>query len=150
MVWLIPSGEVSEAQMQAITMHTKAMGGYTLRTVTDMGSLMEKVLISDAGLDDVVLEMCKYVTKLEMVQTTVGVDQKDEFMASVFHFYRSEGEDDARILTFMYGLDGQMLGVNIGWNVYRDCQGILDRNPQIRPADGFARIDADWLASVMA
>ena len=110
MVWLIPSGEVSESQMQAITMHTKAMGGYTLRRVNDMGSLMEKVLICDAGLDDIVLEMCKYITKLEMTQTTIGQEQKDEFMASTFHFYKSEGEEDERILTFMYGLGGQMHG----------------------------------------
>ena len=40
-----------------------------------------------------------------------------------------------------------MLGVNIGWNVYQDCSGILQRNPQIRPADGFEKIDAAWLAS---
>ena len=136
--------------MKAITMHTKAMGGYTLRIVCDMGSLMEKVLIADAGLDDVVLEMCKYVTKLEMVQTTIGVDQKDEFMASVFHFYKSEGEDDARVLTFMYGMGGQMQGVNIGWNVYKDCEGILERNPQIKPEEGFAQVDATWLASKLA
>ena len=147
MFWLIPAGEISESQMQAITMHTKAMGGYTLRRVNDMGTLMEKVLIAEAGLDDVVLEMCKYVTKLEMVQKSVGAEQKDEFMASVFHFYRSEGEGDERVLTFMYALDGQMLGVNIGWNVYQDCAGILERNPQLRPADGFEKIDADWLGS---
>ena len=147
MFWLIPAGEISESQMQAITMHTKAMGGYTLRRVNDMGTLMEKVLIAEAGLDDVVLEMCKYVTKLEMVQKSVGAEQKDECMASVFHFYRSEGEGDERVLTFMYALDGQMLGVNIGWNVYQDCAGILERNPQIRPADGFEKIDADWLGS---
>ena len=150
MVWLLPAGEISETQMQAITMHTKAMGGYTLRRVNDMGSLMEKVLITDAGLDDIVLEMCKYVTKLEMLQKSVSAEQKDEFMAATFHFYKSEGEDDARILTFMYGLDGQMLGVNIGWNVYQDCAGILERNPQIRPADGFEKIDAEWLASKLA
>ena len=150
MVWLIPSGEVSETQMQAITMHTKAMGDYTLRRVNDMGSLMEKVLVTDAGLSDVVLEMCKYVTKLEMVQTTIGEDHKEEFMSSVFHFYKSEGEDENRILTFMYALDDQMHGVNIGWNVYQDCAGILQRNPQIKPADGFSRIDADWLSSVLA
>ena len=108
MVWLIPAGEISETQMQAITMHTKAMGGYTLRRVNDMGSLMEKVLISEEGLDDVVLEMCKYVTKLEMIQKSIGAEQKDEFMAATFHFYKSEGEGDERILTFMYGMDGQM------------------------------------------
>ena len=150
MVWLIPAGEISETQMQAITMHTKAMGGYTLRRVNDMGSLMEKVLIAEAGLDDVVLEMCKYVTKLEMIQKSVGAEQKDEFMAATFHFYKSEGEGDERLMTFMYGLDGQMLGVNIGWNVYQDCAGILERNPQVKPADGFAKIDAEWLNSVLA
>lgn len=150
MVWLIPAGEISEAQMQAITMHTKAMGGYTLRRVNDMGTLMEKVLVAEAGLDDIVLEMCKYVTKLEMLQKSVPAEQKDEFMASTFHFYRCEGEGDERIITFMYALDGQMLGVNIGWNVYQDCAGILERNPQIRPEEGFAKIDAEWLASKMA
>ena len=150
MVWLIPEGEISETQMQAITMHTKAMGGYTLRRVNDMGSLMEKVLVSDAGLDDVVLEMCKYVTKLEMLQKSVPAEQKDEFMAAEFHFYRSEGEGEGRILTFMYALDSQMLGVNIGWNVYQDCAGILERNPQVRPDDGFAKVDAAWLGSKLA
>ena len=150
MVWLIPSGEISETQMQAITMHTMAMGGYTLRRVNDMGSLMEKVLIVEAGLDDVVLEMCKYVTKLEMVQKSVSAEQKDEFLASNFHFYRCEGEGDDRLLTFMYALDGQMLGVNVGWNVYQDCSGILERNPQVKPEDGFARVDAEWLSSVLA
>lgn len=150
MIWLIPSGEISEAQMQAITMHTKAMGGYTLRRVNDMGTLMEKVLVAEAGLDDIVLEMCKYVTKLEMLQKSVPAEQKDEFMASTFHFYRCEGEGDERIITFMYALDGQMLGVNIGWNVYQDCAGILERNPQIRPEEGFAKIDAEWLSSKMA
>ena len=150
MVWLIPSGEISETQMKAITMHTKAMGGYTLRVVCDMGSLMEKVLINETGLDDVVLEMCKYVTKLEMVQKSVSAEQKEEFLASNFHFYRSEGDGDDRLLTFMYALDGQMLGVNVGWNVYQDCSGILERNPQVKPEDGFARVDADWLSSVLA
>ena len=147
MVWLIPEGEISETQMKAITMHTKAMGGYTLRRVNDMGSLMEKVLITDAGLDDVVREMCKYVTKMEMLQKIVSAEQKDEFMATEFHFYRSEGEGEGRVLTFMYAFDGQMLGVNIGWNVYQDCAGILERNPQVRQDEGFAKVDADWLSS---
>ena len=147
MVWLLPEGELSETQMQAITMHTKAMGGYTLRRVDDMGSLMEKVLINEAGLDDVVIEMCKYVTKLEMVQRSVGEDQREEFMASAFHFYRAEGDGEERLFTFMYALEGKMQGVNIGWNVYHDCAAILARNPQMKPAEGFSRIDSGWLSS---
>ncbi len=150
MFWLMPKGEISETQMKAITLHTKAMGGYTLRRVNDMGSLMEKVLVAEAGLDDAVLEMCKYVTKLEMVQKNIGAEQKEEFMASAFHFYRCEGEGDERLITFSYALDGQMFGMNIGFNVYQDCAGILERNPQMKPADGFERIDADWLSSKLA
>ena len=146
MVWLMPEGEISESQMHAITMHTKAMGGYTLRRVKDMGSLMEKVLIRDAELDDVVLEMCKYVTKLEMVQKIVDQEKKDAFMASVFHFYKADDE----IITFMYGQDGQMMGVNVGMNVYQDCSGILERNPQMKAAEGFEKIDAEWLAVRLA
>lgn len=150
MVWLIPSGEVSETQMQAITMHTKAMGGYTLRRVKDMGSLMEKVLINEAGLDDIVLEMCKFVTKHEMIQKNIGQDKREAFLATTFHFYKCEGEENERILTFMYGFEGQMSGVNVGWNVYQDCEGILSRNPQIKPADGFSQINADWLSERLA
>ena len=146
MVWLMPEGEISESQMHAITMHTKAMGGYTLRRVNDMGSLMEKVLIRDAELDDVVLEVCKYVTKLEMVQKIVDQEKKDAFMASVFHFYKADDE----IITFMYGQDGQMMGVNVGMNVYQDCSGILERNPQMKAAEGFEKIDAEWLAVRLA
>ena len=146
MVWLMPEGEISESQMHAITMHTKAMGGYTLRRVNDMGSLMEKVLIRDAELDDVGLEMCKYVTKLEMVQKIVDQEKKDAFMASVFHFYKADDE----IITFMYGQDGQMMGVNVGMNVYQDCSGILERNPQMKAAEGFEKIDAEWLAVRLA
>ena len=158
MVWLMPEGDISETQMKAITLHTKAMGGYTLRRVKDMGSLMEKVLVNDAGLDDVAVEMCKYVTKLEMVQKMVGQEQKDAFMASVFHFYRCSSDDagsdqkagEGSLLTFMYGMDGQMMGVNVGWNVYQDCMGILERTPQMRPAEGFELIDSAWLASKLA
>lgn len=149
MIWLMPEGDISEAQMQAITMHTKAMGGYTLRRVSDMGSLMEKVLIHDAGLDDVAVEMCKYVTKLEMVQKMVDQQKKDIFMSSVFHFYRCNTEEDSMI-TFMYGMDGQMMGVNVGWNVYQDCIGILERNPQMKASEGFERVDAEWLNSKLA
>ncbi len=147
MVWLIPEGDISESQLAAITMHTKAMGGYTLRRVNNMGALMEKVLVHEAGLDDAVLEMCKYVTKMEMLEKLPDRSLMDEFLSCTFNFYKIEGEDEGRLITFMYGLDGKMLGVNIGWNVYEDCAGILERNPIIKPADGFEKIDADWLYS---
>lgn len=145
MVWLIPDDSVSETQMKAIENHTKAMGDYTLRTVSDMGSLMEKVLIHDAALDDVVIEMCKYVTKMEMASKAGSQQAAQELMNATFHFYRLNGEDGT--ITFMYPGNGQMVRVDIGCNVYEDAEGILQRNPHVRPEPGFARIDAGWLSS---
>ena len=148
MVWLVSDDNISETQMQAIANHTKAMGGYTLRLVDNMGGLMEKVLINDAGLDDVVIEMCKFVTKMEMA----GKMEKSaaaSFIDTPFHFYRLRGEDDGRLITFMYPADGGMTGVDIGYNVSEDCQGIVERNPHIKPGSGFERIDASWLNSIM-
>lgn len=155
MLWLVPDGKISETQMQAITNHTKAMGGYTLRLVRDMGELMEKVLIFDAGLDDVVIELCKWVTKREMTSTSgkeTKLEEKqnnDEISAATFHFYKVEGEGDGSAIIMSYASKGQMVGMKIGWNVYEDCEGIIRRNPSVRPADGFARVDAKWTESVV-
>ena len=71
-------------------------------------------------------------------------------MKAKFNFYRIEGEADERMITLMFPQDGQMSGVNIGWNVYQDCEGILSRNPHIRPGEGFVNVDADWLATMLA
>ncbi len=149
MVWLVEGDDVSETQMQAIANHTKAMGGYTLRIVPDMGSLMEKVLIMDAGLEDTAIEMCKYVTKMEMASKLGDNAKAAGLFSSTFHFYRTEGEGDDRLMTFMYPLDGKMLGINIGINVYYDCLGILERNPHAKPGDGFIKIDSSWIDSII-
>lgn len=155
MLWLVPDGKISETQMQAITNHTKAMGGYTLRLVRDMGELMEKVLIFDAGLDDAVIELCKWVTKREMTSTSgkeTKLEEKqnnDEISAATFHFYKVEGEGDGRAIIMSYASKGQMVGMKIRWNVYEDCEGIIRRNPSVRPAEGFVRVDSHWLESVV-
>ena len=35
--------------------------------------------------------------------------------------------------------------INVGFNVYEDARGILQRNPSVRPAEGFAQVDKDWI-----
>ncbi len=144
MVWVAPSGDVSETQMQAISNHTKAMGGYELRLAADSGDLIEKILIDEAGLDDVVVEICKYVLKMEMASKQ-GADPHS--LASLpVHFYRLGDASGERFLTFIYPSGSQMSQINVGYNVYEDCCGILERNPQIKPGDGFQRIDASWVS----
>ena len=89
--------------------------------------------------------MCKYVTKMEMASKAGSQQAAQELMNATFHFYRLNAESGT--ITFMYPGNGQMVRVDIGCNVYEDAEGILQRNPHVRPEPGFARIDAGWLSS---
>ena len=108
--------------------------GYTGRQVRTPGDLIEKTKIFDAGLDDIVIEMCKFVTCREL--------KKDVAL----RFVRLDGADGE--MTFTYPQQGEMQLVAVGINVYEDCAGILHRNPQIREsAGGLALVDQEWLGS---
>lgn len=134
MVWLLP-GE--EQPPQAVEEAVKELEGYTLRRVKDVGELIEKVNIHDAGLEDSVLEMCKWVTRRELAAKNPAA------ATAALKFLRMEGADNELVLAFP--LDGQMQVVNVGFNVYEDARGILLRNPAVRPAPGFAQVDAAWI-----
>ena len=144
MIWLLPEGAVPEETVKAVeaSLETAAetLGEYTLRRVGDVGSLIEKVNIFDSGLDDAVMEMVKYVTKMELAEKGGGKPVADV----PFKFYRIEGPDNE--ITFTYPAEGQMQGVLVGFNVYEDCAGILRRNPSMKPKSGFPIIDQDWIS----
>jgi len=144
MIWLLPTGEVldpgTESGMESVAME---LDDYTLRRVDDIGSLMEKVNIFDADLNDMVIEMCKYVTKMELCEKTPG--KRAEILAAPFKFYRLDGADSEIRMSFP--MDGNMHGINIGFNVYEDCCGILQRNPVLEEkAKGPVQIDQAWIA----
>ena len=135
MIWLLPEGLVPEEKVEAIGRQIEASSdlpeGYVFRRVTDVGSLIEKVNIFDAGLDDTVIEMCKYVTKMELAEKGGGKDILDTSMK----FFRTDGPDGD--LEFSYPGDG---------NVYGDCAGIIRRNPSMKPSGGFPVVDQAWIA----
>lgn len=133
MVWMLPFGEPEGPEKEAIMNQTRAMGDYRLRIVSNSGDLMEKVIISEAGLDDRCIELVKYVAGNELPDV------------SKLHFYRMQ--DD--VMVFSGIKNGKMEGFGFGINVYEDCQGILSRNEAIAREEGFAHIDAGWVASIM-
>ena len=146
MIWHIPENSVPEEQIASVTVQLKDLEGYTLRRVDDIGSLIEKVNLFDAGFDDIVIEMCKYVVKMELTAPAEGTsapDKAETVRQAPFKFYKLDGADND--LIFSYPLDGQMHGIKIGFSVYEDCRGIVSRNPGMIPDPGFARIDAAWL-----
>lgn len=143
MVWLLPEGALPESQEKALeaALTADSPEGYTLRRVGDVGSLIEKVNIHEAGLEDTVIEMCKYLTRLELSEK--DKENSAAIMAAPMKFYRFEGADSAII--FSYPLSGKMQGASVGFNVYEDCRAILARNPSVTIPPGFARIDTPWL-----
>lgn len=147
MVWLLQDENISQSQMHSISLHAKAIGNYTLRRVTDTGSLMEKVLIFDCGLDDVTIELCKYVLKMELASKSSDEESARKILQMNLHFFRLNDSGDGKSVTFVYPEDGQMKNYTIGYNVYEDCCGILQRNPRIKPAEGFVKIDSEWLSA---
>lgn len=146
MVWLLQDENLSETQMHSISLHAKAIGNYTLRRVTDTGSLMEKVLIFDSGLDDVTVELCKYVLKMELASKSSDEESAKKILQMHLHFFRLDQSEDSKSITFVYPEEGQMKNYIIGYNVYEDCTGILQRNPQIKPSEGFEKVDSGWLS----
>ena len=148
MLWLLPRDKEDTAEMDAIARHARSLGGYTLRICPDLGSLIEKILILNAGLDDVAVEICKYVIRGEWAQQPQGDGQAPAAAPSAdtpLHFHHLE-EDQ---LLFSYPANGQMASLTLGKNVYADALGILSRNPALRPAEGFQRVDAEWLSTVI-
>ncbi len=142
MIWLLPEGLLPEDKVEAIGRQIESSSeypeGYVFRRVTDAGSLIEKVNIFDSGLDDTVIELCKYVTRMELAEK----GGNDEILDAPLKFYRMDGPDND--LEFSYPSAGKMLGIRIGFNVYGDCAGILRRNPSMKPSGGFLRIDREW------
>lgn len=141
MLWLTPEDKPSLGEKMDTL--GKELRAYTLRRVLDTGSLIEKVNIFDAGLDDMVVEMCKYVTKMELCEKA-GTDTA-QITDAAFKFYKMRGADNE--LVFSFPMDGKMQGVTVGFNVYEDCTGIIGRNKSISESvRGFARVDSEWLS----
>ena len=137
MVWLLPDGYEPPA---AVADAVKDLPGYTLRRVKEAGELIEKVCIADAGLEDTVMEVCKWVTRHELAA------KNPEAAEAPLKFLRLEGADHDLVMAFP--LSGAMNVINVGFNVYEDASGILSRNPSIVPAPGFSEIDATWANSI--
>ena len=100
----------------------------------------------DCGLDDVTVELCKYVLRMELAAKATNGEEAKKIMQMHLSFFRMDGTGDSRSMNFIYPEDGQMKNISIGFNVYEDCCGILSRNPGIKPSEGFEKVDSEWLS----
>lgn len=136
LIWMSDGDRSVEEQMDRTVRGEEGLKDYTARMVDTPGDLIEKIMIFEAGLDDVAMEMCKYIVRGDIGK---DVDLK---------FYSAGGADHE--LTFTYPENGQMQLVQAGFSVYEDCAGIVKRNPDIiKGADGLARIDRAWMEAFL-
>lgn len=143
MVWLTLGSKELEEKINEAYSRLEGLEEYVMRFVDDAGSFIEKIKIFDAGLDDMAMEMTKYVTKMELCDS--HKDRAQEILPAPFKFLSMSGPDNE--ITLAYPLDSQMQMVTTGFNVYEDCRGIIKRNPgTTSAAPGFHKIDADWTA----
>jgi len=135
MVWLSDGSVDTESRMNAAVV-AEGLEGYSCRIVDTPGQMIEKVKIFDSGLDDMTLEMAKFVTRQEL--------GKDVDLL----FFGLDGADNE--ITLTYPEAGQMQLVRIGFNVYEDCAGILLRNPDIKKsATGLCRVDRRFIEAFL-
>ena len=131
LIWLSDGIPEVEARMAETVSGEAGLADYTARMVDTPGDLMEKIKIYDAGLEDVPMEICKFVVRQEMDK---DVDLK---------FFRMEGADHRILLT--YPENGEMQIIGSGFSVYEDAAGIMRRNPQLKTS-GMVRVDRRWLS----
>lgn len=145
MLWLLPPDKETaqpSGLLQRLEEITSTLPDYTFRKVEDVGSLIEKVKILDLDLEDTVIEMCKYITAMELSEKE-STERRKQFLDSTFRFNGMDGPDND--LVFSFPLDGHMQSVHTGFNVYEDCAGIISRNPSVKTGEGFSLIDRSWV-----
>lgn len=149
MIWLLPEAVNLEAETKILSLWSsiqadEGMQDYTFRRVSDAGSLIEKVRIAEAGMEDTAIEMCKYVTAMELSQQEKNPQLSAALSSIALRFHSMEGPDN--LMKFVFSLDGAMHSVDVGFNVYEDCRAILGRNPGVLPSGPFPVVDAEWVA----
>ena len=82
---------------------------------------------------------------MELAAKASSEQQKQEFEQLPMNFFKTGNDGSDGFITLTFPSEGKMLGLNIGMNVYDDCKAILERNPDIKVEEGFAKVDRDWL-----
>lgn len=136
LAWLGNGQKELEDQMVA-AFEEQELENYTARMVDSPGELLEKIKIFEAGLDDITMELCKFITRQDLEK---NVDLK---------FFGLDGPDHT--ITFAYPENGQMQMAETGFEVYEDCAGIIRRNPAVTEnARGLVRVNREWLERFIA
>lgn len=110
MIYLLPGG--GEHSFENIVLRrNEELSGYRLREVSDINSLLEKIMLFDDGLDDRCIEICKlYLSEQYAAQN------KGKKLFGIY--YNGKSEDGELLEFFLFGEEGEMCGTKLSVQVY--------------------------------
>lgn len=143
MVYLIPDASRSELADDAVQSQFPELQNIKKRLVSSLNALKEKVLIFEAGLDDMAVEL----TKLALAEVVAKKQQK-----TVTSGYFCLADRETNQIGFSFFLAGECEPFYQGTRieVYDKSMDIVDAHAkEERLKNGFIRIDTPWAAAAL-
>lgn len=143
MVYFIPDIEKGQMIDRAVEMEFPNMPRVTKRIVPTFNEFKEKILIFEAGLDDMAMELTK-------AAVAEAVQRKKEAETAECYFSRYDKENNVLGFTFFLGEDHVPFNQNTKIDVYKKSWNIVSRlGKKERTMKGFIKIDRAWAENIL-
>lgn len=147
LIWLLPGNANKGRNMDQINSIVSGMGidftstekPYSYRVVEDSNALREKVLISDEGLDDRMIEVMKVIYLAQIQNQTGGEKDLD--------LYLDGSKGKYQFLVFFP--DGRTAAVPLNMDFYRDLYEVQKEMLEECTPSTFCAVDRDWANAIM-
>ena len=151
MVWMIPdddSGRPGEPEGPGLNVQSGATAGYTARLVSTVNELLEKIMIFDAQLDDLTLEMVKIVIATQLEAAGEPKDAKIHFA----HVQNDEGGQEQLVFAVVTPTGTRAAALPrepMYSNMQKAAQELSSRSPAAASPGKWPRVDGTYLMRLM-
>lgn len=143
MVYFIPDIEKGQMIDRAAEMEFENLPKITKRIVPTFNEFKEKILIFEAGLDDMAMELTK-------AAVAEAVQRKKEMEATEGYFSVYDKENNTLGFTFFLGEEHTLYTQKTKLDVYRKSWSIVSRlGKKERSMKGFIKIDRAWAENIL-
>ncbi|HHZ06783.1 MAG TPA: hypothetical protein GX401_08390 [Clostridiales bacterium] len=143
MVYFIPDIEKGQMIDRTVEMEYPDLPKITKRIVPTFNEFKEKILIFEAGLDDMAIELTK-------AAVAEAVARKKEQDVNEGYFSLYDKENNTLGFTFFLGIEHTMFTQTTKLDVYRKSWSIVSRlGKKERSMKGFIKIDKAWADNIL-
>lgn len=143
MIYFIPDIEKGQMVDRTVEMDFPDLPRITKRIVPTFNEFKEKILIFEAGLDDMAMELTK-------AAVTEAVHRKKDEDMSECYFSQYDKENNILGFTFFLGTDHIPFNQTTKLDVYKKSWSIVSRlGKKERTMKGFIKIDRAWAENIL-